>query len=48
MGSEKRVGGIQFQERRRIQRGISHRTETGVGGEERRRGGEEDLGRGEP
>jgi len=48
VGSEKRVGGIQFQERRQIQRGISHRTETGVGGEERRRGGEEDLGRGEP
>ncbi|TNN74971.1 hypothetical protein EYF80_014716 [Liparis tanakae] len=48
VGSEKRVGGIQFQERRRIQRGISHRTETGVGGrrggEEARRRGEEDLG----
>lgn len=34
------MGGIQFEERRRIRRGISHRTGTGVGG---RRG---DEGRG--
>lgn len=39
------MGGIQFEERRRIRKGISHRTGTAtVGGEET--GGEEDLRRG--